>query len=618
LEKMLTGQRDQVLVNRLIERVGGMARDAAAEPAYSVVQWINQTGQFKRYQADRAIHIDPELSPMDRQRKEIERDLVNVRWLADAAEHVGGLLEKAGEKLVRGAWVEGGEEVRGASGRAGMSSDIAVHGVANGCAGPGEARKLWVIAHVDTERGNLGKPRDLTQEIAPGVNLLRAMLARLARCRRVAGVVLMAADVVVVRELVGRVPAGLTVEIEQIDAGMLRDRLRGVGIGRLWARHCWRGGLANLSCYDEAVVPRVAGPVMERRGIEAAAFIGASWSVVDPALVDAVIERHFERPDAHELTFAHAPPGLGACVVSRRVVQEIAAANSPLASVGGLIGYLPHAPQMDPIAKPVCVSVEPRVRDLLLRCIPDSRERLAMLRSALGSRVLTASASEIADGLAGYRGPVEHLTVCASAYVRGEAIERIVRAGSRVAVTVVDDGYSLAEALRLVTVCRGAGSVGVHLRTPLVDGVPAAQDVIANEADVVSIDVLAEGGATYQALTGRKCFEQVREGVAHLLEHRRMVEGMPSLWVVPRITRRDAVYEQVEDFYTRGLVTADWCVIDPLPAVVDGERIVPLPIPDNVRRRLAWSTRVIGGDGVVRDGCGERVEMDEVAGVGVE
>jgi hypothetical protein len=357
---------------------------------------------------------------------------------------------------------------------------------------------------------------------------------------------------------------------------------------------------------------------MERRGLEAAAFVGASWAVVDPQLVDAVIERHQERPDGHELTFAHAPPGLGACVVTRRVVQELAQANSPMASVGGLIGYLPHAPQADPIAKPVCVSAEPAVRDLLVRCIPDSPERLGLLRRALGQRALIAPASEVGAALAGHRGAVEYLTVHASELSVDHRIERVTRSGSRVAVTVIDDGSSFAEALRLVGACRDSGAVGVHLRTPLVNGVSGARAVLEVGADLVSIDVLAEDGATYERLTGRGCFDQVREGVAWLLGQRRMIEGMPSLWVVPRITKRDGVCEQVEDFYTRGLLAADWCVIDPLEATIPGERIEPLPVPANVRDRLRWSTRVIDKDGVLRNGCGEPVAGASVEAVMVE
>ncbi|HYE60838.1 MAG TPA: 6-hydroxymethylpterin diphosphokinase MptE-like protein [Phycisphaerales bacterium] len=609
LEEMLEHQQDQARVNRLIERVSGMAKEAAAEVAFGIVQWVNQTGQFKRYRADRAIQIDPTLSPMEKQKREIERDLVNVRWLADAAEYVGGLLEEAAEKLVRGVWAgsarESSKETRGTSDCNEENRPELARRPRTLNAGEG---RLWVIAHVDTDVGNIGLPRDLGAELTPGVNLLQATLARLARCGRVAGVLLLCPDVEVARELVGRAPAGLRVEFEPIDGGMLRDRTRGVGVGRLWARHCWRGGLANLSCYDEAVSPRVAAPAMERRGLASAAFVGAAWSLVDPALVDGVIERHLERPEAHELTFAHAPPGLGACVVSRRVLAELSAANTPLASIGGLIGYLPHAPQMDPIAKPVCVSVEPKVRDLLLRCVPDSPERLEMVRRVYG-RVQGAGCAAVADALHGWRGAPEHITVHAGGR-NDELLEQLCRTGGTPCVTIVDHGDSLDDALRLVEVARGAGAVGVHLRTPLIEGVSAAREVLAARVDIVSIDLLAEDAMTYAALTGRHGFDRVRDGIAHLIEHRRMVEGLPSLWVVPRITRRDAVYEQIEDFYTRALMIADSGVIDPLPAPIPGERIEPLPLPPNVRERQQWSTRVIAADGSVRDGCGDLVEVE--------
>src|SRR5262249_40171076 len=94
LKQMLERQGAIDYVNTLITKVQGLGRQAVAEAAYWLVQYINQTGQFNRFRADRAIHIDSSLAAMDKQRKEIERDIVNVQWLADAADHVNDLLDE--------------------------------------------------------------------------------------------------------------------------------------------------------------------------------------------------------------------------------------------------------------------------------------------------------------------------------------------------------------------------------------------------------------------------------------------------------------------------------------------------------------------------------------------
>jgi hypothetical protein len=569
-----------------------MGKRATSEPAYNLVQWVNQTGQLKRFRADRAIKIDPGLSPMERQKKEIERDLVNVRWLADVADHVSRLISEADAALVRAPVKQA---------RAQAAADVRA----------GAEGKLWAVIPVDADYGGLGERR-LSRPLWGGKNALQLTLERLARCTRLEGVVLACGDEAGARTIVGEPPAGLRVEFETWDGEAFRDRARAVGMGRLWARHCWRGGLANLACYDEAVWPAGVAPILTRRGLEGAVFVGADWVLVDPALVDAVIERHLS---GQALAFVQAPPGLGACAAATRVMEELAAAASPVASIGGLIGYLPRAPQSDPIAKPACVTVDPCVRDLLVRCIPDSPERAEGLMKALPDGAREHSALQIARALAGLESPsfgVEHVSVYA-AWVRSMAKLAALRwAGGEVALTIRQGSAPMSDVLRLVAAARECGFAGVHVRAPLAGGAEDAEALLEAGPDVISVDVLAESPETYKALTGRDGLETVRDGVTRLLEKRAYAGGMPRPWVVPRITRRDAVYEQIEDFYVRGLITAGACVIDPLPAP-DGGRIEPLPLPANVRERLHASTWSVDADGVVRNGAGEVVEGWQLA-----
>jgi hypothetical protein len=85
LEQMLQCQRDQRKVGALIAKVEAI-RDqvTAAQPAYDIVDHLNQTGVLKRVRADREIGLDQDLAPLERQRRQIERDITNVRWIADA------------------------------------------------------------------------------------------------------------------------------------------------------------------------------------------------------------------------------------------------------------------------------------------------------------------------------------------------------------------------------------------------------------------------------------------------------------------------------------------------------------------------------------------------------
>ncbi|MBL9000161.1 MAG: motility associated factor glycosyltransferase family protein [Phycisphaerae bacterium] len=542
LREMQRHADDHRRVNALIEKVQRHAREVAALDAYWPVQFINQTGQLRRFRADRAIDLDHELSPVERQRRQIERDIDNVTWLKDAAAHLGSLLD------------EGLTTARGASpvtrDPSADSSDVRV---------TGERRRRVAAC------------------IAPGGDptLLQNTLRRLRECRELDAVVVL-----------GDGPEGC--ERADFDPDLWHDWSRSVRLARAWSRHCWRGGIANLTVYDEVCCPRILAPVMEARGLDAAVFVGAEWTLIDPALVDTVIARHRERPEGHPLTFTQAPPGLAACLVSRNVIAESARAGGPHATIGGLLGYIPIAPQADPITKPVCPSIAPEVRDILARCIPDSPARTAALGPYAG-----LTAAEIAERLAHdprARCPaIETLTLDAR-YAHGATADRIAAFAESSGELAVTIDARRSPARLAVALARTIGAINgvaaVHVRTRLAGGAEDAEALLDSGAGVISIDMHTETGWDEARIT---------EGVDHLLRSSPAGAcGLPARWIVPRITRRDAVYGEIERFYDRWLLAAGACVIDPLEHASEGERISPLPPPPNVRDRRIQSHVEIG------------------------
>jgi hypothetical protein len=107
---------------------------------------------------------------------------------------------------------------------------------------------------------------------------------------------------------------------------------------------------------------------------------------------------------------------------------------------------------------------------------------------------------------------------------------------------------------------------------------------------VISIDLVADEARTYESLTGRSDYDLIRGGVEVLVNEARRDEsagaGMPSRWIVPRITRCDAVLDEIERFHDRWLLFAGACVIDAPPQSMSGPRIEALPLPRLARRRL--------------------------------
>lgn len=640
LTEMAEHHSDQARVNRLIKEVHALRDEVETlQPAFGLVQRLNQTGTLKRARADRQLAIEePGLSPMERQRRQIERDITNVQWLAETSDVMGRLLD---------------ETLAAFDGAPKRTADP-VEPVDEGGA-PIGPRRVCALIPVDPALSGLGTKRDLGEPFLAGVNPLRMLLLRLARCRNLDGVVLLAADPEAARRLTGPVPESLRLTIVRTDGPPMGERAVAVGAGRRWARACWRGGLGNLSIYDEALAAGVMARVMEESGIDAAAVINADWALIDPALVDAAVERYRQRPDgpgAHRLTFCHAAPGLGCCVIDRALMRDLAerAAAGPAASVGGLLGYQPVAPMADPIARRNCVASPPEVRDAPFRFIPDAAPRRAALIRALaplGERALEAGAAEIvaavSKAMAGVLPEAPHeliVELCTGRLTNGvrgmqggEAAERPVmslalagqlfrefaalRADSVVSLAGAGDPLLHPEALRFISLARSSGVAAVHVRTDLLCDPARLPALLDSGVDVISVDLMAESPSAYRAVMGADLFERARTNLLRLLELRAARPargGLPVPWIVPRITRCDAVYEEIEPFFDRWLMAAGAAVIDPLPAPIPGQRIEPLPLPAPAARRLERGRLLVLSDGRIpaspSDLLGERIVAD--------
>jgi hypothetical protein len=634
LHDMLAAHGDHAKVNRLIAKVHACGETVQSiSPAYQLVQHLNQTGQLKRFKADRVLHLDDSLSPIERQKREIERDIVNIEWLVESAMQLGKLLD-ATEHAMRGTSPK-------------LTRDPEEHGQARDdtSAGRPARRRVAALIAVDTQRGGLGTVRNLDWPLAGGFNPLQLTIARLSRCEGIDQIVLLTDQPDRVRAIVGderRIrgswDAAPKIQIERTDAHPLGDRRHCVAAARAFASDCWRGGLCGMTVWDEAIDPTTALGVMERLGLDAAVVVGADWALVDPDLTDAVIERYREDPDHRRLTFTQAAPGFSPCVIDRSLVAELAtsaATAGGFASIGGLLGYIPASPILDPVAKPGCVRVGPEVRDIGVRAIADSLWRCEMLGRVLTvADPVTLCADDVGDAL---RRSTEALSSCGPAHLTLElcpgrrtggelsqliagvrrGLDRVslgvapavrlleelaaVRPDATVTLGGAGDPMMHARWREVVGAARSAGLAAVHVRTDLQCDPGEVHALLDCGAHVVSVDLFADTPESYRSLAGLASFGRARDNLVSLLQARaeRTGGGMPETWIVPRITRCDRVYAELESFYDRWLSVAQACVIDPLPRRIEGDRIEPLGAPRLARWRQLMTEFTVLSDGRV-------------------
>lgn len=641
LRRMQSAYPDERRVNDLIRKITPVtARVNEQKVGFKLVQHINQVGTLNRFKADRAIAMDGALSPVERQKRQIERDIDNVVRIQDAARRVKNLLERAlvaldgGVKLTRDVAPEETEAF-------GVGSVAMV------------MPRVIALIPVDPDRGSLGIARRLGDPVAGRMNALQLTLARLARSRHVRVAVLLTPEPERVREILGDASRfrGLTVRVEPVEREAFEGRRASVASARLFSPTCWRGGLAGLTVYDELLLPRAMARAMTSvSGVggaggvggdaDAAILLGPDWCAIDPELCDALIERHAEHPSGTRVTFTQAAPGLSPCLVARSMLDEFTVSQDSaqwLATIGASLGYIPIGPQSDPIAKVCCVPVEATWRDLSMRAImdlPASRHALGGVLASYGENAAHAPTADIVASLAERStlapSAPQHLTLelCTGRLTSGlrgtwmcgrddvaerapirsdralEIIESAVRLNPAVAVTLAGAGDPLRHAA-WSDIIRGSRSLGcraLHVRTDLLCAPDEAMELLSCSPGVVSVDLMATTRHTYRTIMGIDRFESAGEQLVSLVEARRGITrtgGLPGTWIVPRMTRCGAALSEVEPFYDHWLTVTGACVVDALPHEIAGERIKPLPAPLGAARRAAREGMTILCDGRV-------------------
>lgn len=601
LEEMIGS--DQKRIAGLIDQVHRLRDEIVTlQPAYNLVGFLNQTGGFKRFQADRAIELDRSLTPLERQKRQITRDITNVSWIGDAAQQLGSMLDSTIRML------DGGPRI---------TRDVsAVEAVEKS---QKQARRVVCTAFIPCTLLDAGVA---AEPIVPGKSALRLTLERLRQSAQIDGVVL-ARDPAghaerVAAEMKFELRPGVSITLVDMHAAAVQWSRRVRRVRKLSER-CWRGGPANLTIWDELWRPAELLRLMRLHGADAAVLVGAEWAMLDAALTDSVIARHRESPEMHPVTFSPAAPGLAPAVLGRELVEQLAERESTarmFATLGGVLGYVPALPRQDPIAKPPCVETPIELRDAGRRCIADTPSVRRMLSQvgAPAADLGPVPSAELVRHLSATSVDIQELVVDLaeqrdpSARLMARLVELAPnRCAEDLALTLLGSEADIesGRAGETVHAAARAGFRTIHFKSQMAmnpdsaTGFIDALGMVKDAVVIVSVPMHAHRAETYDMMMGSRpegghhanSIQNVRRLVRLSRSTGDAVPGIPGLWVVPRITRQDAVYQEIEEFYDAWLMEAGACVIDPLPAPRPGERIAPLPRPAWVDELEAAASR---------------------------
>lgn len=409
--------------------------------------------------------------------------------------------------------------------------------------------------------------------------MLARTLARLDRCRHV--------DRIVVLHAPSAAPQ--VVESDKVKlfaaAGELDDAVRPARLAaRRWSSTGWRGGIAGASVWDEPLAAGATVQALDAMGASAALIVGEDWPLVDPALCDAVLERHLQQPDVLKLVFTQAAPGLCGIAVGRELLAEL---RDKQAMIGSLLMYNPRVPQGDPIGKDPCVQIEPAVRDFHGRLIADSPRWRRLIETIDPAEAHELDAAAIVERLAphvtdvhdqspaqvtvelnttrGVEGPIvpqHHAAIVRPEMTIEQARELFEQLAESpdTAVTLGGLGDPLCHPqwFDIVSAARDAGLAGLHIETDLIVSTDVLEQLVDAHIDVISVRLNADSAPIYQKLMGADQFDTVLRNIEWLLNHRR--NGLP--WIVPRMTKTADNVHELESFFDRWMYFCGHAVIE--------------------------------------------------------
>jgi hypothetical protein len=401
----------------------------------------------------------------------------------------------------------------------------------------------------------------------------------------------------------------------------------------------WRGGLLGACHFDEGFDGKAIRGALATDSAERILLLQPSAGLVDPDLVDALVEHAREHSEL-DLLFTQAAPGLAPIVISSGLLHRLADAD---AHPGRLLNYSPDTPGRDPITSQACLAVAHRVARTLDRFTLDSERHIARIQAAtvsLNGRLIAAGAEELVELANSAKwdpwpreitleltprrstrpiySPATHLTVD-----RGDMPLETAKAildqvagieDLRVTLGGMGDPVLHPQLREIVEYARSLGIRALHLETDLFEAPPPGvlEWLATSPLDVLTVHLPAMIPATYQRVMGVDGFVRVIENLKIVLRSRK--SRLPI--VAPTFTKCRQNLEEMEGWYDQWLrALGAAAIVGPsdcagqIPDVASADMAGPSRKPC---RRLRSRMTILSDGGVV--GCDEDVLGNSVFG----
>jgi radical SAM protein with 4Fe4S-binding SPASM domain len=351
-----------------------------------------------------------------------------------------------------------------------------------------------------------------------------------------------------------------------------------VAAARHWADG-WRGGLLSTCHFDLGFYGPWHREIAQRLGSDAVLLIDPASGLVDPILLDRLIDHAEERTEV-ELCFCAAAPGLGGALLRRGLLDRLASAR---AHPGRLLHYLPDQLSREPLAGDGCLPVPTPVARTTHSFSLHSRRQIERIEAAtvsLNGELVSSDAEAIVrrvqsaagiDALPrevvlelntdrgtcpifwpGRKGGIERPPVTVACVA---ALLEELRETDDVRLTLggVGDPLLSQHVFDVIDAAAAHGIESVHVETDLLGVTPEQVARLARgPTEVVSVHLPAVTKQTYAQVMGVDGYAPVLENLRRFAAERQAARGrLPIL--VPVFVKCAANLAEMEAWYDQWL-----------------------------------------------------------------
>jgi hypothetical protein len=351
-------------------------------------------------------------------------------------------------------------------------------------------------------------------------------------------------------------------------------RMNAITTARRWADG-WRSGLLGTCEFDLGFQPAWINELIQLHEADAVVLVDPAAGLLDPVLVETLVEYADTQPDA-ELCFMQAAPGLTGTLFRRELIERLSIANL---HPGRLLTYFPEQYGVDPVGKPGCVPVPAPVARSIYRFKLDSDRQIARADHAtvhLNGHLVSTQAEELAISMRGCEvadrlprevvlelstrratspqywpgkylqidRPEMTLAIAEKLFTELSLLDDI-----RLTLAGVGDPLLSPVCFQIIAAAKAAGISAIGIETDLVSIAPDDLHRLATSGiDVISVHFPAATATTYAPLMGVDGFSRVYHNLGQLEEQIRTA-NMGTPLICPIFTKTAANLAEMELWY---------------------------------------------------------------------